>query len=134
MTETELLSFINPAQLNFLKRYLSILNTQSSVNGCTYTTNEYSLDDLVMPSDATDGCFYIILKPDEHLNEAGVLNSRFSIRREGDWTYTHIDHGTKELQVSIDESNILLVFPYKSPWTPDRWIEHKGDTTRVPTM
>jgi hypothetical protein len=134
MTETELLSFINPAQLNFLKQYLSGLNTQSSTNGCTYTTNDYSLGDLVTPSDATEGSFYIILKPDERLNEAGLLTIRFSLRCEGSWSYTHIDHGTKELQFSIDDSDILLAFRYKSAWTPDRWIEHKGEPKRVPTM
>ena len=135
MTEIELLSFVNPAQMNFLKRYLSGLNTQSSTNGCTYTTSDYSLGDLVMPSDAaTDGRFYIILKPDERLNEAGLLTVRFSIRCEGDWSYTHIDHGTKELQFSIDESDILLVFRYKPDWTPDRWIEHKGEPKHVSTM
>ena len=134
MTEAELLSFVNPDQMNFLKRYVSGLNTQSSTNGCTYTTNDYSLGDLVMPSDATDGRFYIILKPDERLNEAGLLTVRFSIRCEGDWSYTHIDHGTKELQFSIHESDILLVFRYKPAWTPDRWAEHKGEPKHVPTM
>ena len=83
---------------------------------------------------ATDGRFYIILKPDERLNEAGLLTVRFSIRCEGDWSYTHIDHGTKELQFSIDESDILLVFRYKPDWTPDRWIEHKGEPKHVSTM
>ena len=134
MTETELLSFINPAQLDYLKRYLSSLNTQSSTDGCTYTTNDYSLDDLAMPSDATEGCFYIILKPDEHLNEVGLLSSRFGIRHGGSWSYTHIYSGTKERQVPIDESDVLMVFHYKPAWTPEHWIEHKGEPKHVPAM
>lgn len=140
MTEETILKYISPKQLEYLKDFLDRENHQNSTNEKTrkvtrYRTNDLSLDDVILPQDAKEECYHLILKPTDHLNNVGML---FILLGElidsnvvgGNWMYGAVVNG-KVVPKPIEPKELLLLIKYRPSWEYNKWIPEKPKATTV---
>ena len=126
MNEKELLEYMTPAQLDYLGKFMDdcnreyVLGKDGTRND--YTVNDISISDVVPPENSIENkVYYAVLRPDDHLNEVGML-SVLMVERVGDtWIYGAVIDG-KVMEKPIETGKLMLLFPYKPEWPRDKWI------------
>ena len=126
MNEKELLEYMTPAQVDYLGKFMDGCNKQHvECQGGTrknYTVNDYSLSDVLIPVDSAENtAYFAIIRPDDHLNEVGLL-SIMMVERSGDTWYHAPAINGKLVVTQFESDKIMLLFPYKRQWPQDKWI------------
>jgi len=135
MTEAEILNYITPAQLEYLKQFIDReLNTQGG-EGKRYITNDISLADVMLPGEATPGCYDLIIKPSEQHKKVGILHMLFGELVDdsvagGNWFYGSVVNGLP-VPKPIESDSIMLIIKTRPSWDFDKWIL-KEDRTKQP--